>query len=127
MIKTPRKIKQWALEAYDSLEKALILFHEEHPNPSDEEKLELIRFAMPFAAMNRGINDKAVITKASTYILENLAQDFQAKEEDEPIYHSISFLLAYLDAHIAFGELSESKAEYIMVYLSENFKISIRL
>lgn len=127
MKKTPRKIKQWALEAYDSLEKAIILFYEEYPNPSEEEKLELISFAVLFAAMNRGIDNKAVINKANTYILENLTRDFQAKEEDEPIYHSISFLLAYLDAHIAFGELSEGKADDIMAYLSENYQISIQI
>ena len=125
MKKIPKKTKQWASEAYESLEKAIVLFREEFPDPSEEDKLELIRYALPFAALNRGIRDKSIVKKASEYVLDNLAADFQAKEENEPIYHSISFLLAYLDSHVSFGKISENKAEEIMEYLSENYEINI--
>ena len=124
MKKLPRKIKHWAADAYKSLEKAMILFSEEYPSPTEDEKLDIISFAVPFAAMNRGINEKEKIHNASEYVLENLSVDMQAKESDEPIYHPICFLIAYLDAHVSFGILSESKAESIMDHLSENYKIS---
>ena len=82
---------------------------------------------MPFAALNRGITDKAKAIKASDAILENLEQDFSVKDPDEPVYHSILFLLAYLDANVSFGVISQRKAEDIMHYLSENYSISIEV
>ena len=127
MKKTPRKIKQWAEEAYESLEKALVLFYEEYPEPTDNEKLALISYSIPFAAMNRGIQDKSTVGAANDLALENLRHDFQVKEPDEPISCSICFLLAYLDAHLSFGILNQKKMDDIMSYLSENFQISIEL
>ena len=125
MKKQPKKIKQWAKECYESLEKAIVLFREEYPNPSEEDKLELISFAVPFAAMNRGVRDKKQVELANEYVLERLAIDFGNKEEGEPTHHSICFLIAYLDAHIVLGFLSELKTDDIMEELTENYEISI--
>lgn len=125
MKKLPRKNKQWAEEAYESLQKALILFKEEYPSPTEDEKLELISFGALFAAMNRGIKGGEKLEKAQVAVLENMKADFALKEPDEPIDHSINFLLAYLDSQVSFGYISESKSDEIMEFLSQNYEILI--
>ena len=125
MKKLPRKVKHWAAESFESLEKALILFREEFPSPSEEEKLSLLSYAVPFAGLNRGITDKARIGKANDYVLASLASDMKHQEPDEGMSHSICFLIAYTDAHISFGIFKESKAEDVMEYLSANYEINI--
>jgi len=125
MKKLPKKSKQWARECYESLEKAIVLFREEYPDPSEEDKLELISFAVPFAAMNRGVSDKKRVELANEYVLERLSVDFGNREKGEPTHHSICFLLAYIDAHIALGYLNEMKGDDIMEELAEYYEISI--
>lgn len=124
MKKEPRKTKQWAKEAYDALDIAWGLLREECACPSEDEKLEIVRFAPAIAGMNRGISDKAKIQQAYNFIYNRTAEDMRNKGEGEPILYSILFLLGYLDAHISFGLLSETKADEIMAYLSEHYNIS---
>ena len=125
MKKLPRKNKQWAEEAYASLQKSLILFNEEHPSPCEEEKLELISLAPLFAAMNRGISGKNDIEVANKFVLDNLRNDIANKDENEPLEHTILFLLAYMDSQVAFGEISEIKTDEVMEYIMENYEIPI--
>lgn len=124
MKKEPRKTKQWAKETYDALDIAWGLLREEYACPSEDEKLEILRFAPAIAGMNRGISDKAKIQQAYNFIYNRTAEDMRNKGEGEPILYSILFLLGYLDAHISFGLLSEKKADEIMAYLSEHYNIS---
>lgn len=127
MKRQPRKIKQWAKEAYESLEKAIVIFYEETPVPTEHQKMELIAYSVPFAAMNRGIKDSERIEQANEVVLDNLSADLANKEVDEPIIYSILFLLAYLDAHVSFGILNDFKVQDIMSYLAENYEINIDL
>lgn len=125
MKKIPRKIKHWAEEAYQSLEKAMVLFSEEYPSPTENEKMILVPYATPFAAMNRGIKGGEKLEQANAAVLENLRADLAAKEPDEPVIYSILFLLAYLDTTVSFGYISEGKSDEIMDYLAKNYEISI--
>jgi len=123
MSKQPRKTKQWANEAFESLDIAWDLLSEEYSNPNENEKLELVRFAPAIAALNRGIQDKTTLKKAYAFVYEKTARDLKYMEEGEPIQYSILFLLAYLDTHIIFGVLSEKKIDDIMDYLSSHYHI----
>jgi len=124
MKKQPRKTKQWADEAYQALNIAWELLHEEHPNPDENEKLGLVRFAPAIAGLNRGISDKKTIMAAYDFIYERTVEDLRNRGEDESIYYSIMFLLGYLDAHISFGVLNENKGYEIMEYLSAHYDVS---
>ena len=121
--KQPRKTKQWAEEAYNALDVAWGLLREEYPNPDENQKLELVRFAPAIAGMNRGISNKKDVKEAYAFIYKRTAEDLRHKEEGEPIHYSILFLLAYLDSHISFGILGEKKVDEIMGYLSEHYDI----
>ena len=127
MKKEPRKVKHWAAEAYTSLEKALILFGEEYPNPTEEQKFELVKFAPAFAAMNRRIKDKSKVELAYDFAFSNLGAELSRKDPDEEIVHSILFLLAYLDSHIVFGFFKDKKHDDIMHYLSDNYETCISI
>jgi len=124
MKKQPRKTKQWADEAYQALEMAWELLHEEYSNPDEDQKLELVRFAPAIAGLNRGISDKKTIMAAYNFIHERTVEDLRNRGEDEPIYYSIMFLLGYIDAHISFGAINENKGYEIMEYLSEHYDVS---
>ena len=123
MKKLPRKVKQWANEAFDSLSKATALSSDEPPNPEYDEVLSLFSYCVPIAAMNRGIESADQIREANRFVVDRLATDLKAKQPGEPIDRCIYFLLGYLDAHISFGILSERKVDEIMQYLSENYEI----
>jgi len=125
MKKTPRKLKQWAEEAYTSMQKALTLFKEEHPEPSDEDKLELVAFGPLLAAMNRGIKGGGEVKKMQLRALENFQIDRANKGADEQIEHGICFLLAYLDAHVAINVVSEMKSQEVMEYLMDHYDVNI--
>jgi len=124
MKKLPHRTKQWAEEAYKSLDVAWGLLGEDYPSPDENEKLEIVRFAPAIAGMNRGVSSKKDVKEAYTFIYERTAEDLRNKQEGEPIHYSIQFLLAYLDSHISFGILSERKVDEIMEYLSEHYDTS---
>ena len=125
MNKKPRKAKQWAKEAYDGLDIAWGLLRENHPIPNDDQKLELFDFAPSIAAEKRGIKDKEVVGKAYSFAEKNIIEDFKNRDNDQPINYSIIFLLAYLDVHISFGDLTEMKAQDAMHYLKEHYDMSL--
>lgn len=124
MSTTPENIKQWADEAYVSFEKALMLFKDEFPVPTEEQKMELVKFATPFAAMNRDIRDDAVVKEAYNYVLKQLDEELEVTDQDEIVQYSTLFLLAYLDSHVAFRLLGEKEAEDVMEFLCKNYKIN---
>ena len=131
--KTPRNTEQWAMDAYQALEKALIAFEQEYVDPSEEELLELIGYAADIAAEARGITDEKRIDQADEYAVDNILADLDAveavdDEEDlledkETPQYNILFLLCYLDVHIAFGLLKETQLSSIMNYLVEHFDL----
>lgn len=123
MKKQPRKIKQWADEAYSALAIAWGLFSEEYPDASDDDKVQLVSFAPALAGIARGIKDNKQKKEAYEFVFDRTAEDLLNKESGEPVHYSIQFLLGYLDAHISFGILSEQKVDEIMAYLSENYDI----
>lgn len=136
----PKDTNQWAADAYKALEKALIAFEEDYPDPDEEERLELIGYAAELAAEVRGITDPNLIDEADEYAVENVLADLdQRPDEDsdkeagdsqpdssevqaEPQY-PILFLLCYLDAHVSFGLLKESRLEAIIDNLVENYEL----
>lgn len=138
----PKDVNQWAADAYKALEKALIAFDEDYPDPDEDEHLELIGYAAELAASARGITDSDRIDKADEYAVDNVLADLDAElaeqeEEDElsldelnqdqisasPQY-PILFLLCYLDAHVSFGLLKETELEDIMENLVENYELN---
>jgi len=127
MKKEPRKAKQWAEEAFEALEAAWVMLRDEYPALSEEEKVQIVRFAPAIAALNRGINDKKEIREAYDFAYARTAESLANKREDILIPYSILFLLGYLDSHISFGFLSEQKLDGIMVYLSEHYNIDNEL
>ncbi len=127
MKKLPRKNKQWAKEAYESLQKALVLFSEEYSNPSEEEKFELFRYCVAFAAMNRDISDKGQIEEANAEIYSNLMYELDMLEPLETLNHTVLFLLFYLEAQVSFGFISEIKINDIMEIMMENYDLETAL
>jgi hypothetical protein len=101
------------------------IFKEEYENPTENEKLELLSYAVPTAAKNRGVTDENEIEKATDYVYEKLSHDINPIEPGEKIHHSIWLLRAYLDAHVVFGVLPETKVEDIMGILDANYAIDI--
>lgn len=124
MKELPENIDKWAEETYVSLEVAWKLLKDHYPLLKESEKIELIGYAPELAAMHRDINDKALIDKTLKSVCQILAEDLKRKDEDEPIYYSINFLLAYLESNKLFGYISEREIELIIDNLCENFDIT---
>lgn len=132
--KTPKNIEQWAADAYQALEKALIAFEADYPNPDEDECLELIGYAADIAADARSITDEKRIDEADEFAVDNILTDLDeadkspeneldfSAEAAEPQYN-ILFLLCYLDVHVAFGLLEEDILPSIMDHLVENFDL----
>jgi len=123
MKKEPRKIKQWAGEAFEALEAAWVMLQDEYPALSEDDKVQIVRFAPAIAALNRGISNKEEIRKAYDFIYVRTAETLSNKHEDVPIPYSILFLLGYLESHTSFGVLSNNKVDEVMEYLSQNYNI----
>ena len=128
MKKTPRKNKQWANEASQALFNAIELFREEHSQPTEEQKLELLAYAPLFAAMNRGIKDKVKLEKSQQNLIENMREELSAIERHgEVIDHSFLFLMSYIDCHVFHGYIQELKAENILDFISKNYDESLSI
>jgi len=133
----PEGVSQWASDAYKALEKALIAFEEDYPDPDEEERLELIGYAAELAAQARGITDPKRIDEADEYAVDNVLADLDSEaaeqeddgwkqtHNDEGLQYPILFLLCYLDTHVSFGLLKENKLEAIMDNLIENYELTI--
>lgn len=125
MKKLPRKIKQWAAEAYEALENAWLLWSEDYPLLTESDRLMLMSYAVPIAATNRGVDKKEALQSASEIVLDNFRSDIDVIEVDEPIDYSMCFLIAYLDAQQAWGFINEVKSEHVMSYLVDHFGAQI--
>ena len=124
MKKSPENIDQWAEESYIALEVAWKLLNDHYPSLKENEKIELIGYAPELAAMHRDLNNKEEIDKTLEAVCKTLAKDLKLKEDGEPIYYSINFLLAYLESNILFGYISEKESDQIMEYICENYDIN---
>ena len=124
MSKSRPKIIQLAEESYVALEVAWKLLRDHFPSLQEEQKIELIGYAPELAAMHRNINNKEKIDEALRAVCESLAEDLKRKDEDEPIYYSICFLLAYLESNMLFGHISEKESDETMEYLCDNYDIN---
>lgn len=127
---TPKDINQWSADAFNALEKALIAFEEDYPDPEEEERLELIGYAAELAAEARGITDPNRIDEADEYAVDNVLADLEFEEErgeegEEAPKYVLLFLLCYLDAHVAYGLLNENKLQAIMENLVANYDLEI--
>lgn len=120
-MKLPRKIKHWADETLNAYMRALVLFEKEYPNPTEAEYMSIISFAVPMAAVNRGISDRARRDTAQEFVLSRLAESIRTLKEDEKPDFSILFPLAYLDAHVSMGILNERKSDEIIAHLMEKY------
>lgn len=124
MKKQPNNIEQWSEESYIALEVAWKLLKDHYPSLKENEKIELIGYAPELAAMHRNIDDKEEIDEVLKEVCLTLAEDLKLKEEGEPIYYSINFLLSYLESNMLYGFISEMETEQIMDYLCENYDIN---
>lgn len=124
---TPADSRQWAADAFSALEKALIAFEEDYPDPDPDERLEIIGYAAEIAARARGISDDEKIQAADEYAVSNALADLDAEEgsNTEPAY-AILFLLCYLDAHVFFGLLKEERIEPVIQVLIDEYDLTIR-
>lgn len=120
-MKTPRKTKQWAAEAHESLGLAWKLAYAEKEGQLEEEdKQHLYKYAPLFCARNRGIRDKSQLKRIAHFTFARRLADIQHHPERTE-HCAFNFLAAYLDAHIATEHLNENKAGEIMRYLLDNY------
>jgi len=128
MKKIPRKNKHWASEASQALFNAIELFREEHAQPTEQQKLELLAYAPIFTALNRGIKDKQKLQQSQEHLIETMRVELDAIEKQgEVIDHSFLFLMSYLDCHVFHGYLQEMKADRILDFISENYDESLSI
>ena len=127
MKKAPSSISQWADEAYQALEQALIEFAGEYPDPTDDDRLELLGFAADITAEKRGIRDADRIEQAHDFAIDNALEDLESAPDDSEIHYSILFLIVYLDVHIDLGILDTQKAEQIMNHLVEHYEVNVKV
>ena len=118
----PRKIKQWAKEAVDSLEVAWQIAEAEHGELNHQAKEYLYKYGPMFCAKNRGIRERIKIKAMAEYAIRDRFEDFEIEPESKNNY-SINFLLAYLDSHVYLKLLSENKVHEIMEFITDNYKI----
>lgn len=123
----PADSRQWAADAFAALEKAVIAFEEDYPDPNLDERLEIIGYAAEIAVRTRGIRDDEKIEAADEYAVSNALADLEAEEagNTEPAY-AILFLLCYLDVHVFFGLLKEEHIEPVIQVLIDEYDLAIR-
>ena len=128
MKKQPRKNKQWSQEAFQALQHALEFHKQKYEAPSDLEKLELVTYAPAFVAMNRGVKDKKKIrdSQISAYGSIRNVMDHMTKV-GQPVDHCFLFLTSYLNTHMYYGHITQSKAEAILEYISKNYDESLSI
>ncbi len=121
--KIPRKTKQWAKEAYCSLQIAIAQFNDEYPSPTEDDKLTLLRDSVSSAVANREIWDKTVISFANEFVLDTFCEELQHGEGDEAIDYATFFIRGYIAAHISFGHIDNKKSDEVLHYINDNCDI----
>ncbi|KAA3627286.1 MAG: hypothetical protein DWQ09_13285 [Proteobacteria bacterium] len=122
-MKTPRKTKQWAAEAFDALTVAWRLAAAEQNDLTLDAKQHLYKFAPLFCARNRGIRDKEQMRKIAHYCFGRRLAAIQQEPERVDRY-AVNFLIAYLDAHVALDLLTAQRAAEVVRYLVDNYEIA---
>lgn len=121
-MKTPRKTKQWAAEAFDALTVAWRLAAAESGDLTLDARQHLYKFAPLFCARNRCLNDKAQLRKIAHYSFGRRLSAIQ-QDPSRIDHYATNFLIAYLDAHIALELLTSQRATEIMNHLIDNYEV----
>jgi len=119
----PNRVRHWAEEAYHSMLKAWEMLEQKYPKPSSREKLHLITYAAVICGINRQVKDKDKLNTIAWHVYDKQAQDM-VKHRDHSF--SVKFLMAYLDANVHLGVISEKRALEVMQHLADNFDLSIK-
>ena len=124
----PIEIAQWADEAHKGLNVAWMLLKGEHLKEGvtvlgDEQKSYLFKYGAALCSLNRGIKDKDRQKEIYKFSAKRVLAGFEADQKTKQHY-DLNFLMAYIDAHVGLGLLSDDKAEEVMFYLTENFEVS---
>jgi hypothetical protein len=132
MKETPEDVAQWAEEAHKGLNVAWMLLKGEHLKGSeselgDEQKSYLFKYGAALCSLNRGLGnkgrDKEKQKEIYKFSAKRVLAGFESDQQTQQHYE-LNFLIAYIDAHVGLGLLSEDKAEEIMLYLAENFEVN---
>lgn len=121
-MKTPRKTKQWAAEAFDALTVAWRLAAAESEGLTLDAKQHLYKFAPLFCARNRGIKDKDRLRKIAHFCFSRRLAAIQ-RDPSRIDNYAVNFLIAYLDAHVALELLTRQRASDVMRHLIDNYEI----
>jgi len=120
----PQNAKQWAQEAYQALIPAWDQLKHKNPFPSEKQKERLIEIATEMACVNRDIDDPKFIKHAHDYVREVFMADYNTRDIDEKINFSLCFVLAYLDAHLSLGMITEDVAKDVIKMLRIDYDMS---
>ena len=123
MKELPNEVAAWAEEAKSALGVAWMLLKGEKPNPTAEQKSFLFKYGAALCTLNRGIKDKAQQKSLYQFSAKRVLAGFEADEATKE-HFELNFLIAYVDAHIGLGLLTDDKAEEIMLYIAEHFTMS---
>lgn len=121
-MKTPRKTKQWAAEAFEALTAAWRLAAAEQDELTLDAKQHLYKFAPLFCARNRGIKDKEQLRKVAHFAFSRRLAAIQ-QDPSRIDRYAINFLIAYFDAHVALDLLTSQRATDVMRHLIDNFEL----
>lgn len=123
MKQAPKDISGWAEEAKSALGVAWMLLKGESPELDAEQKGYLFKYGAALCSLNRGIKDKEKQKGLYQFSAKRVLAGFEAAPETKEHYE-LNFLIAYIDAHVGLGLLTDDKAEEIMLYITENSDIN---
>jgi len=128
MKEMPVEVAQWAEEAHKGLNVAWMLLKGEHLKEGatelgDDQKSYLFKYGAALCSLNRGIKDKEKQKEIYKFSAKRVLMGFEVDQKTKQHYE-LNFLIAYIDAHVGLGLLSDDKAEEVMLYLAENFEVS---
>jgi len=123
MKEMPVEIAQWAEEAHKGLNVAWMLLKGEHPELNAEQKSYLFKYGAALCSLNRGIKDKEKQKEIYKFSAKRVLAGFEADQKTR-LHYELNFLIAYIDAHVGLGLLSDEKAEEVMLDLAENFEVN---
>ncbi len=123
MKEMPVEIAQWADEAKQALGVAWMLLKGEYPSPDADQKSYLFKYGAALCSLNRGIKDKEKQKTIYKFSAQRVLAGFEA-DATTRAHFELNFLMAYVDAHIGLGLLTDEEAEKIMLYITEHFDIT---
>ena len=124
MKKLPKRKKHWAKECYTALMTACDMFYQEIPELTDENKIEILKYAPRIAAINRGIKNESEMNKACGYIYERLSQHVEsALAQQTGLHYPVIFIISYLNAMISFGFINERLSKEILEITMKSYDL----